>query len=406
VTGASLAPHPLDPDFEADEFHRNPYRHHAAWRNNTPVFRNRDGVVYLTRYRDVEFLLTNKQFRRQPPGGGLSPFEPRQEQEANAIERMISHWMIFMDPPRHDIVRQGFSAPFSAKTMRLLEPAIRRAARHLIERWDNNRPLELVSGFASPLPIFVLCEILGIPSADWPHFDVWSSKIMHALDTGSADTLRAAVPTGIEIRDYFTGLLRERAAHPREDFLGNVITTARAARLTDDEIIYGTAFLLLAGHETTKNLIASGVLTLADQPDQAQLLRQEPALIESAIEELLRFQSPLQKVSRWAHAPARFGDYEVDAGTLVTALIGAANRDPAVFANPDRFDVRRNPNRHLAFGRGTHVCLGTTLARLESRIAFGALLEALPEFKVLAHQWRLKSAFRALETLTLSPERR
>ena len=356
----------LDPDFTSEDFHRDPYRHYAIYRSDTPVFRNEAGVVYLTRHRDCELLLTDTRFRRQYPGGsGMNPFE-REREEPNALDVMIGHWLIFMDPPRHDLVRKAFSAPFSAKSVRSLEPAIRDVARRLLDEWSGKSSIELVSAFASPFPIFVLCGMLGIPSRDWSRFDAWSSQLTRAMDSGSREEMRTAIPASMEIRDYFTALLRERAASPRDDLLGDLIAAGKAGGLTSDELVFGIAFLLIAGHETTKNLIASGVLTLARHPDQAERLRRQPDLIESAVEELLRFESPFQKFSRWACAPASFGEYSVTEGTLVAALIGAANRDPSVFAQPDEFDIRRSPNRHLAFGKGIHACLGTTLARFKA----------------------------------------
>lgn len=222
------------------------------------------------------------------------------------------------------------------------------------------------------------------------------------MDSGAPDEMRAAVPASIQVRDYFADLLRSRLANGQDDLLGQIIAAGKARGLTDDEFIYGIGFLLLAGHETTKNLIASGVLTLAQHPDQADELLRQPLLIATAVEEMLRFQSPFQKFSRWTAAPVSFGEYDVDEGTLVTVLIGAANRDPAVFAEPDRFDIRRAPNRHLAFGKGVHVCLGSALARTESRCAFEGLLGQFPRFRVFDHCWRPKSAFRALGALTLA----
>jgi cytochrome P450 len=212
----------------------------------------------------------------------------------------------------------------------------------------------------------------------------------------------AAIPASVAIRDYFAARLAARSPDKRDDFLGDLTAAGEAGTLSADELVCGIAFLIIAGHETTKNLIASGVLTLAEHADQLELLRGDPELLESAIEELLRFHSPLQKISRWTGAPVAFGEYDVPEGVLVTALIGAANRDPAAFAHAGQFDIRRARNRHLAFGRGLHVCLGTTLARLESRIALDALLRALPRIDVIDHRWRQISSFRALERLTLS----
>lgn len=398
----SLAPHRVEPDFKSGDFHRDPYPQYERYRSATPVFRDGTGDVYLTRYRDCELLLTDSRFRRQPQGGnGMNPFQ-RERAAPNALDVMVGHWMIFMDPPRHDVVRRAFGAPFTARSLKRLDPAIRTVVRHLLDEWRGRATVELVSAFASPLPIFVMCELLGIASSDWPLFSDWSLQMMRAVDSGTKEDMHAAIPASVAIRDYFSNLLASRAAYPGDDFLGDLIAAGEAGTLTADELICGIAFLIIAGHETTKNLIGSGVLTLTEHTDQLELLRREPELIDSAVEELLRFHSPLQKISRWTGAPMPFGEYAVAEGVLVTALIGAANRDPSVFRNPAQFDIRRSPNRHLAFGRGMHVCLGTTLARLEGRIALDALLRALPRIEVVDHRWRGISSFRALERLTLA----
>lgn len=391
----------VDPDFASEDFHRDPYGPYAAYRRETPVFENAEGVVYLTRYRDCELLLTDERLRRHPPGsGGLNPFASGQE-APSAVDVMMGHWIIFMDPPRHDVVRKAFSAPFGGGAVRALEASTRTVVRHLLEGWRGRSSVDLVPTFAAPLPIFVVCEMLGIPSADWPLFDAWSSLLTRALDSGSREEMLTAGPTSMEIRDYFGDLVRGRAARPRDDFLGDLIAAAEAGKLTRDELVFGIAFLVLASHETTKNLIANGMLTLGDHPNAARDLRRQPGLVESGVEELLRFQSPFQKLSRWTASPVSFGEYAVAEGRLVTAIVGAANRDPAVFVDPDTFDIRRTPNRHLAFGRGIHTCLGTALARLEGRIALEELLRTLPEIRIVDHAWRLKSAFRAPERLTL-----
>lgn len=298
---------------------------------------------------------------------------------------MISHWMLFMDPPRHDAVRAAFAPVFSTAAIERREPGIRAIVQRLIGGLREAGRTELVGAFASPLPLLALCELLGLPEGDRPLFEQWSSELTQALESGTAEQMRAAIPASLAMRDYF-------ARFAGSPFPG----------LTAEEMIYGCAFLVWAGHETTRNLIAGGVLALCENPAQMALLRRQPELVPSAVEELLRYTAPVQKLSRWTAAASPFGEYEVPGGTLVTALIGAANRDPAAFDDPHRLNLQRAGNRHLSFGRGLHACLGAPLARLEARIAFAALAGELEAIEVIDYRWRPNSALRGLESLYIA----
>lgn len=392
-------PHDLTPDFASEDFQEDLYLHYQHYLQETPVFRSNEGVVYLARYSDCVELLSNNSFRRSPPAGGCNPFSGSRRLQT-PLEAMISHWMLFMDPPRHDVVRKAFMQPFTAKSIRQLEPMISQQARQLIDALPQQGIVELLENFAFPLPVFVIAEMLGVPQCDVEQFRTWSVQLTIALDAGNEEDIRKGAEVSLVLRTYFTDLLRERHAMPQHCLI-NTLANDPGLNLSADELLYGCVFLLWAGHETTKNLIANGIQILAERPAELVRLQLHPELMESAVEEMLRFDSPVQKVSRWTHEDAVFGDYAVPQGTLVTALIGAANRDAGVFDQPDTFDIRRAKNRHIAFGTGLHHCLGALLARVEARIAFGELVPRLRQLEPVQHQWRTYSAFRSLESLSV-----
>jgi len=362
-------------DFSAAVFIDDPYPRYAEAQRDSPVFRTAEGSVYLTRHADCAALLGEPRFRRRPSRDAEHPFAAR-----TPLDAMLSQWMLFMDPPRHDAVRAAFAPWFSAQSVSRIEGAVRAICADLIGRLEGKA--DFVSAFASPLPVLVLCELLGLPAADRPRFEEWSATLTRALESGTEAEMREAVPASLAMREYFA----------RETMPG----------LSADETVYGLAFLVWAGHETTRNLLGSGVLALCEHPEELQRLRERPELARSAVEELLRYTSPVQKLSRWTMEETTFGEYEVPGGTLVTALVGAANRDPAVFADPQRLDLRREQNRHLSFGRGLHACLGAGLARLEAQVAIPALLARFSAIGVIAHRWRPNSALRGLDMLRLS----
>jgi len=365
-------------EFGSPAFIADPYARYAEAQRETPVFRTREGAIYVTRHADCATLLGEERFRRRPAPGADHPFAAR-----TPLDAMLAHWMLFMDPPRHDAVRAAFAPWFSAQSVARLEAVVAETVRELIGQFDT----EFVAGFASPLPVLVLCRLLELPAGDRPLFEQWSASLSRALESGTDEQMRAALPTSLAMRDYF----RRRTPLPG---------------LSAEETIYGLGFLVWAGHETTRNLLASGMLALCEHPEQQEelrrCLRDEPALVKAAVEELLRYTTPVQKLSRWTTTVERFGDYEVAGETMVTALLGAANRDPAVFGDAQRLELRRSPNRHLSFGRGLHACLGAGLARLEAQTALPLLLGAFRSIEVSCARWRPNSALRGLDTLSLA----
>ena len=394
----SRPPHDLAPAFSTPDFQENLYAHYRGFLKETPVFRTSDGVVYVTRHADCADLLGDDRFKRNAPGGGC-PFGPR---KANPLplEAMIEKWVIFMDPPRHALVRKAFAAPFTPKNIARAEPFIRRRCQELLGGLPRQGRTEFLRSFAFPLPIMVIAELIGIPDVDLRQFYVWSADLAKALDRADEAGFVQGSEVAIALTDYFTALVRDARTLPEHTLIRMLVDDPGLA-LTPAELVAGLVFMLMSGHETTKNLIACGLLTLARRPALLAELKATPALIPAAVEEMLRFDSPVQKMSRWTHAASTFGDYQVKAGTLMTAMIGAANRDPSVFPDPDSFDLTRPKNRHLAFGVGQHFCLGSMLARLEGRAALEAFLPLIRELAPAHHVWRTHSSLRSLDELEL-----
>lgn len=393
-----VAPPQIVTDFASDDFLDRPYEYYAAYHRDTPVFQNQEGVVYLSRYDDCVKLLTGKQFQRTPPDGGASPFASEIRQPS-PMETMISNWMIFMDPPRHERVRQAFSQPFTLQSLKRAEPAIQSLTRELVDTFRHRDQVELVSEFAFPMPVLVICEILGVPAEDRHLFHEWVVHLSHALDSCSDEAMRAAIPTSLAMRDYFTDHLNARMSVEKNDLMDSLIKSIKIGHLSKDEVVCGCGLLIGAGHETTKSLIANSVLTLNSTATHWTLLRAQPDLIAPALEECMRFSGPVHKISRWTSEEVVFGQYVLPRGTLVVALLAAANRDPAVFDNPDEFDIRRAPNRHLAFGKGIHHCLGAVMARLQTTIAVEALLSAFEKIVPLNYQWGRNAMMRGLDSM-------
>ena len=284
-------------------------------------------------------------------------------------------WLIFSDPPRHTKWRAIIMRAFIPRMVDNLEPRIRELSRDLLDPGIESGKMDLAADYATQLPLLVIAEMLGIPLADRPQFKRWSDAILGLANTltggekaaQSLDKFSAAI---LEMRPYVAAQVQKRRAKPIDDLLSRLVEAeVDGERLTDDEILGFFQLLLLAGSETTTNLINNAMLSFMEHPDQYARLQTTPDLIPSAIEEVLRYRSPVQAVFRKTTRTVALHGQTIPEGSLVLPMIGSANRDPKLFAEPDRFDVTREPNPHIAFGHGPHFCLGAPLARLEARIA-------------------------------------
>ncbi|HKZ42490.1 MAG TPA: cytochrome P450, partial [Candidatus Hodarchaeales archaeon] len=303
-------------------------------------------------------------------------------------------------------IRSLISKAMSPRMINNLKPHIEEIAYELLEDIKGKTEIELIKEFAYPLPVLVIAELLGVPDEDRDKLKVWAKYLVKSVDAlpMSSEEHKMLNKAGAEVAAYFGSLIAERRGSEGEDLITQ-LTKANdgGISLTSGELISNCAFLLIAGHETTMNLITNGTLALLTNPEQLEILRSDPKIAENATEELLRYDSPVQLIGRVAYAPFVFGDVTVAEGEQLGLFLGAANRDPEVFTNPDQLDITRKELAHLAFGQGIHYCLGAPLGRLEGEIAFKAIFETFPNLKVkdVRHEYRPSFSMRELLSLRL-----
>lgn len=312
-------------------------------------------------------------------------------------------WMIFFDPPRHTKLRALIMRAFTPRMVSELEPRIRELCRELLAAQIHRGQMDFAADFAIPLPLKVIAEMIGIPASDWPLFRRWSDAILALSETVAGTDAGIAAGTAfrattVEMSQYLPELIEARRRHPEPDLLTNLVQAeVDGERLAENEIVAFVQLLLVAGNETTTNLLNNALLCLMEHPDQIERLRAAPALLPSAIEEVLRYRSPLQFMFRATRQEVQLGEHVIPAGKRVLAMIGSANRDPVQFPDPDRFDITRAPNPHLAFGHGIHFCIGAPLARLESRIALVEFLSQVRSFARTSDEpWEPRAALHVL----------
>ena len=286
-----------------------------------------------------------------------------------------------MEPPDHTRLRRLISTAFARGHVERLRPWVQDLAESLVdglvERSGGSEPVDVLSGMAEQLPVDVIAELLGVPQADRPLLRPWSNAIVKMYEYGRTTEIEdAAERAAAEFVEYLRRLAAERRTAPGEDLLSHLVTVrdGEGDRLTEDELVTTCILLLNAGHEATVNVSGNGLLALLEHPDQLARLRADPSLLPTAIEELMRFDSPLQLFERTATEDLQVGGVTVEGGTKIAALLGSANHDPAVFADPETLDVGRTDNPHISFGAGVHFCIGAPLARVELQASFGALL--------------------------------
>jgi cytochrome P450 len=389
--------HLLDPEVLAD-----PYPLYRRLREEAPV--HWDPYLHawvVTRYEDVSTVLHRYRAARTPDPERLAALDM---EELAPIAAVMVRQMLFLDPPEHRRVRRLASAAFTPRRVAHLRDHIRQITRDLVDRLVGGGRFDVMSALANPLPAIVTAEMLGVPTSDHGLLKNWSQDFAEMLGNFQHNPGRArkTLQSVEEMAAYFREAIRREEAHPTQGLI-NAFTTAEdeGDRFTEDEIVANVIVTMVGGQETTTNLIGNGLLTLLRQPDQLERLRATPELMESAVEELLRFESPSQHTARLAPAGAVLGDKEIAEGAAVIAVMGAGNRDPERFPDPDRVRLDRDDNRHLAFGWASHFCFGAPLARMEGQIAFETLLTTFPRLELADEpiRWRTNLGLRGLTEL-------
>ena len=359
----------------------------------------------LTRYDDVVATMHNPQLSNWRIPSYIKELPGKVRQEVCPLVDHISNWMGFSDPPQHTRLRKLVTAAFTRRVAENMRPRIQKLVDSLIDGVEAAGQMDIVQDFAYPLPVTVISELIGIPAADQDRFKNWSGHVVAFLGTGraqSSSTLRAQQSL-LDMADYFRSLSAERRQSPREDLLSDLVSGDDGDQLSAEELLGMCVSLLIAGHQTTTLLLGNSVLALLCNPEQLEKLRKRPSLMASALEELLRYDGPVQRNWRLATEDLEIGHQRIGKGQLVLQMLGAANRDPAEFPDPhpDRLEITRHPNRHVAFGYGMHYCLGAPLARLEGQIAINTLIRRLPELSLQDEdlEWHDNMAFRSLRSL-------
>jgi cytochrome P450 len=397
---ASLRFDVRDPAFLAD-----PYPVFDQLRATAPVWKAPFGRCFLTRYDDCNLLLRDRRFGKDYANGDalIRRFGPTALQEPAVVE--LSNMMLMRDPPDHTRLRGLVTKAFTARRIEALRERVREMADRLVNKVVALGRMDAIRDLAFPLPVLVICELLGIPEADRDRFitgSVSGGTLLNPTPPTRAE-LDSANSSSQASGAYFEALFEQRRREPQDDLITQLVRAEEAGdRLNTAELRANVHLLFAAGHETTVNLIGNGLLSLLRQPEQWRILRDDPSLIPNAVEEMLRFESPVQAVSRIVVEPLELQGVALSRQEPVVALIGAANRDPAVFANPNRFDVTRKDLNSLSFGGGIHFCLGAQLARIEAAEVFEIILRRLPDLRLVEldrAKWRSSFILRGLTEL-------
>ena len=366
----------------SDDIRRNPYPTYEQLRTSSPLL------------------------HIPPPFNGWMIFDYESVKRALTDDETFSsrvpapkNWFLFFDPPAHSKLRALISRAFTPRMIANLEPRIQDLSRELLDGATGHGEMDLAAEYSVPLPMKVIAGMIGIPPADWPRYTRWSDVILALSYSRSggeqaSQAVRDFAAVTIEMGEYLAGMIAERRSSPQDDLITRLIEAeVDGERLSHDEILGFFQLLVVAGQETTSDLINNAVLCLLENPDQLARIRRDEALLPAAIEEVLRYRSPLQWMLRTPRRDVNLHGTTIPAGALVLPVVGSANRDPRQFPDPDRFDISRDPNPHVAFGHGIHFCLGAALSRLEARIALTDLLHRFRNFELATDRpWEPRKA--------------
>jgi len=361
------------------------------------------GVWLLTRYDDVMSVLKDERFVKD----WRKVMTPEQLDQVPAIPEVmkpLSRNMLDTDPPDHERLRALVSKAFTPRLIERMRGRVQAITDALLDTVEGQGDMNLIDDYAFPLPVTVIAELLGVPSEDRDRFRQWSDAAVSGNAT-QAYMEKILIPHMQAFTDYLLAMFEEKRKNPKDDLVSALVQAEEAGdKLSEDELLGMVFLLLIAGHETTVNLIGNGVLALLEHPEQLRRLRDDPSLIKSAVEELLRYDGPVEtSTERFAGEDVAIGGTIIPKGEMVLVVIAAADRDPERFPEPDTLDIARMENKHLAFGKGIHHCLGAPLARMEGQIAIGTLIERMPSLRLKGSpdslSWRPGMVLRGLKAL-------
>lgn len=391
-------------DLYGQDFKRDPHPTFAAMRRDDPIHRQAglDGqtpIWFVTRYADVEAMLRDRRFVRD----AALALPPERIPAASPLDRRLNRHMLNADGADHRRLRDLVSQAFTPRRVADLRPRVQEIADALLDPVVGRGAMDLITDFSFPLPTTVILELLGVPLVDRDRFRAWGNALLEPPMTpeAQAETVRQLTA----FTDYLQALFEERRRHPQGDMISALVAADQGGdRLTEDELCSTVVLLIVAGHETTVNLIANAVLALSRHPDRRDALAADPTLMPAAVEEFLRYDGSVERaLNRWAAEDVEWGGQLIRRGDPVILILSSANRDPERFERPDTLELDRSPNPHLGFGKGLHYCLGSPLARLEADVALTTLLARLPNLRLAVPEeelrYRFLPGFRGLEAL-------
>jgi len=392
----------FNPDFKA-----NPYPTYAQLRSDAPIRRvplpDGRGMWLVTRYEDVSAIFRDERFVKDWRNA-MTPEQLAQVPAIPEVMKPLTSNMLDTDPPDHERLRALVSKAFTPRLIERMRPRVQEIADTLLDAVRDKGEMDLIDDYAFPLPITVIAELLGVPAEDRDRFREWSNAAVSG-DTTQEYIEKVLLPHMQAFTDYLRAMFDEKRKNPKDDLISALVQAEEAGdKLSEDELMAMVFLLLVAGHETTVNLIGNGSLALLQHPDQLRKLREDPALIKPAIEELLRYDGPVEtSTERFAREDIAIGGTVIPRGEMVMVVIASADHDPDRFQDPDALDITRADNKHLAFGKGIHFCLGAPLARMEGQIAINTLLRRMPNLRLKyspeSLTWRPGMVLRGLKAL-------
>ncbi len=397
-----------DLDLKSSRNVQDPFPLYARLRDHDPLHWSASlNAWVVTRYADVVAVFDRSEAFSSDRFRKIDERYASNRPAVRAVSDVLGHWLVFRDPPDHDRLRGLLQSSFTPKHLETSRDRIQRTVDSLLDRVVARGAMDFIRELAFPLPATVIAGLMGAPEEDLERIKAWSDRLAAYLG-GAVDERdnfgEASAGVGALV-DYFHALLRERERQPREDLMSLMLRAElEGDRLTHDEVVANCILLLFAGHETTTNLLGNGLFHLLRHPAQASLLRADPSLLHGAVEECLRYDGPVPATVKVATEDVPWHGRTIRRGDMVVPFMASANRDPRQFPDPDTFDVRRQPERHVAFGAGIHYCLGAWLARLEARLVLDAVFRRLPDLALAAAEprWKPMIFLRGLEALPLT----